>query len=187
MSVAHGGCHGRGGHGQHHCWSRRRILVVISLRSWCCREVRAGLHRTPVRSGRRLQRPHGGTVWLPEAAGPVDMDEPAHRMLVNVLAAPSQREVVWARQRTFTALTAQTVEQGRFQGGQRPYGYRVVDAGPHPNRAHAAGASAAAAGPGSGHRGARASSRRAAGGARPGRCAGCWPGRTRPRRRTCAG
>jgi site-specific DNA recombinase len=86
----------------------------------------------------RLLRPHGVTVWLPETAGPVDEDDPAHQMLMNVLAAQSQREVVRARHRTVAAMAAQTVEQGRFLGGRPPYGYRLVDAGPHPNRAHAA-------------------------------------------------
>ncbi len=85
-----------------------------------------------------LLRPYGVTVWLPEAAGPVDVDDPAHRVLMNVLAAQSQREVVRARHRTLAAMTVQTVEQGRFLGGRPPYGYRLVDAGPHPNRAHAA-------------------------------------------------
>ena len=57
---------------------------------------------------------------------------------MQVLTAQSQREVVRSRHRTLAAVTAQTVEQGRFLGGWPPYGYRLVDAGPHPNRAHAA-------------------------------------------------
>ena len=32
----------------------------------------------------------------------------------------------------------QTREQGRYLGGRPPYGYRLGDAGPHPNKAHAA-------------------------------------------------
>ena len=34
-------------------------------------------------------------------------------------------------------MRAQTRDQGRYLGGRPPYGYRLVDAGPHPNRAHA--------------------------------------------------
>ncbi len=33
---------------------------------------------------------------------------------------------------------AQTREQGRYLGGRPPYGCRLGDAGPHPNKAHAA-------------------------------------------------
>ena len=35
-------------------------------------------------------------------------------------------------------MAAQTLEQGRYLGGRPPYGYRLTDAGPHPNKAHAA-------------------------------------------------
>jgi hypothetical protein len=35
-------------------------------------------------------------------------------------------------------MAAQTREQGRYLGGRPPYGYRLADAGPHPNKAHAA-------------------------------------------------
>jgi site-specific DNA recombinase len=80
----------------------------------------------------------GVAVWLPETGGPVNLTDPDHRVLMQVLAAQSQREVVRSRHRTLAAMTAQTVDQGRFLGGRPPYGYRLVDAGPHPNRAHAA-------------------------------------------------
>lgn len=86
----------------------------------------------------RLLQRDGMVVWLPEAGGPVDLNAPTHRVLMQVLAAQSQREVVRSRHRTMAAMTAQTVEQGRFLGGRPPYGYRLVDAGPHPNQAHAA-------------------------------------------------
>ncbi|MDT0300614.1 recombinase family protein [Streptomonospora sp. DSM 45055] len=49
---------------------------------------------------------------------------------MRVLGAQSQREVL-------AAMRAQTCEQGRYLGGRPPYGYRLVDAGPHPNKAHA--------------------------------------------------
>ena len=35
-------------------------------------------------------------------------------------------------------MATQTREQGRFLGGRPPYGYQLADAGPHPNKAHAA-------------------------------------------------
>lgn len=81
---------------------------------------------------------HGVRVRLPEADGPVDPGDPTHRALVTLLGAHAKREVVRARHRTLAAMRAQTVEQGRFLGGRPPYGYRLVDAGPHPNRADAA-------------------------------------------------
>jgi site-specific DNA recombinase len=35
-------------------------------------------------------------------------------------------------------MATQTPEQGRYLGGRPPYGYRLGDAGLHPNKAHAA-------------------------------------------------
>jgi DNA invertase Pin-like site-specific DNA recombinase len=80
---------------------------------------------------------HGVEVWLPEAGGPVEFDSPLHRALVSVLGAQSQREVLRGRHRVLAAMRAQVVEQGRYLGGRPPYGYRLVDAGPHPNRTYA--------------------------------------------------
>ena len=54
------------------------------------------------------------------------------------LGIQSKREITRTRIRVRTAMAAQTREQGRYLGGRPPYGYRLADAGPHPNRAHAA-------------------------------------------------
>ena len=54
------------------------------------------------------------------------------------LGLSSKREITRTRVRVRTAMAAQTLEQGRYLGGRPPYGYRLADAGPHPNKAHAA-------------------------------------------------
>ena len=79
----------------------------------------------------------GVQVWLPEAGGPVELDSPVHQALMVLLGAQAQREVVRARQRVLAAMRVQARVQGRFLGGRPPYGYRLVDAGPHPNAVHA--------------------------------------------------
>jgi hypothetical protein len=80
---------------------------------------------------------HGVQVWLPETNGPVEHRSPTHQALIMLLGAQSQREVLRSRFRTTAAMQAQAREQGRYLGGRPPYGYRLVDAGPHPNAAHA--------------------------------------------------
>ena len=77
-------------------------------------------------------------LWLPETYGPVNFDNPRQLALLDLLGVHSQREVSRARHRTTAAMRAQAELQGRHLGGRPPYGYRLVDAGPHPNRAHAA-------------------------------------------------
>jgi DNA invertase Pin-like site-specific DNA recombinase len=75
---------------------------------------------------------HGVTVWLPEAGGPVDLDDPTHRALIMLLGHQSEREILRARMRTSNAMGMQARDQGRHLGGRPPYGYRLIDAGPHP-------------------------------------------------------
>lgn len=74
----------------------------------------------------------GVQLWLPEAHGRIDLGDPSHRALVMLLGAQSKREVLRARSRALAAMRAQTREEGRFLGGRPLYGYRLVDAGPHP-------------------------------------------------------
>ena len=78
---------------------------------------------------------HGIALWTPEAGGPVGEGED-HEQLMLALGLQSKREITRIRVRT--AMAAQIREQGRYLGGRPPYGYRLADAGPHPNKAHAA-------------------------------------------------
>ncbi|QFZ20646.1 recombinase family protein [Saccharothrix syringae] len=96
---------------------------------------RAFLDGAQVRELRAVLEEFGVQLWLPEAEGPVDFDNSAHEALLSLLAKRSLTEVLRSRHRVVTAMRMQTVEQGRYLGGRPPYGYRLVDAGPHPNRA----------------------------------------------------
>jgi site-specific DNA recombinase len=80
---------------------------------------------------------HGVQIWLPEVDGPIDFTDPVHRVPAMQLGARSRQEVLRSRYRTIAAIRAQARDQGRYLGGRPPYGYRLVDAGPHPNAAHA--------------------------------------------------
>lgn len=79
----------------------------------------------------------GVQLWLPETDGPLDLNDVTHQALMLLLGAQSRREVLRSRHRVTAAMRAQVCEQGRYLGGRPPYGYRLGDAGPHPNRAHA--------------------------------------------------
>ncbi|WP_238005914.1 recombinase family protein [Dactylosporangium sp. AC04546] len=79
----------------------------------------------------------GVQLWLPEAHGPLDLGDASHRALVMLLGAQSKREVLRARWRALQAMRGQARDEGRFLGGRPLYGYRLVDAGPHPNPMHA--------------------------------------------------
>jgi hypothetical protein len=81
---------------------------------------------------------YGIGLWMPDVGGRVDWHAEDHEQTMLALGLSSKREItrtrIWAR----TAMAAQTREQGRYLGGRPPYGYRLGDAGPYPNKAHAA-------------------------------------------------
>ena len=80
---------------------------------------------------------YGVQLWTPEV-GQVDFGVEDHEQTMLALGFQSKKEIVRTRIRVRTAMAAQTREQGRYLGGRPPYGYRLADAGPHPNKAHAA-------------------------------------------------
>jgi DNA invertase Pin-like site-specific DNA recombinase len=81
---------------------------------------------------------YGVQLWMPEAGGRVDFASEHHEQAMTVLGLSSKREVTRTSIRVRTAMAVQARDQGRYLGGRPPYGYRLGDAGPHPNKAHAA-------------------------------------------------
>jgi site-specific DNA recombinase len=77
-------------------------------------------------------------LWTPEVGGRIDFGAEDHEQTMLALGLQSKREIARTRIRVRTAMATQTREQGRYLGGRPPYGYRLADAGPHPNKAHAA-------------------------------------------------
>ncbi|MDQ3276339.1 MAG: recombinase family protein [Actinomycetota bacterium] len=76
---------------------------------------------------------HGVELWVPELGGKFDPRNPSHKMLMSVLGGMSESERQHVQARVRAAMDAQVVNEGRHQGGRAPYGYVVVDGGPHPN------------------------------------------------------
>lgn len=79
---------------------------------------------------------HGVGLWVPELGGKFEARNPSHKMLMSVLGGMSESERLQTRVRA--AMDVQVVNEGRHQGGRAPYGYVVIDAGPHPNPKKAA-------------------------------------------------
>jgi site-specific DNA recombinase len=83
---------------------------------------------------------YGVQLWMPETGGRVDYASEHDERAMTMLGLSSKREVTRTSIRVRTAMAAQTREQGRYLGGRPPYGYRLGDAGPHPNKAMLPGA-----------------------------------------------
>ncbi len=81
---------------------------------------------------------YGVALWVPEVGGPIDPDSEAHDLIMSVFGGMSKGERNRIKIRVRAAMAAQAALEGRFLGGRPPYGYRLADAGPHPNPAKAA-------------------------------------------------
>ena len=81
---------------------------------------------------------YGVELWVPEIGGPIDPDSEAHDLIMSVFGGMSKGERNRIKLRVRAAMAAQAAIEGRFLGGRPPYGYRIADAGPHPNPAKAA-------------------------------------------------
>ena len=75
---------------------------------------------------------------MPEVGGPIDPANEAHDLVMSVFGGMSKGERNRIKIRVRTAMASQARIEGRFLGGRPPYGYRIADAGPHPNPAKAA-------------------------------------------------
>ena len=71
-------------------------------------------------------------LWVPEVGGPIDPDDEAHDLIMSVFGGVSKR-----RAKPDQGEATQAQIEGRYLGGRPPYGYLLIDAGPHPNPAKA--------------------------------------------------
>jgi site-specific DNA recombinase len=81
---------------------------------------------------------YGVPLWVPEVGGPIDPDNEAHDLIMSVFGGVSKGERNRIKVRVRAAMSTQAQIEGRFLGGRPPYGYLLIDAGPHPNPAKAA-------------------------------------------------
>ncbi len=81
---------------------------------------------------------YGIPLWVPEVGGPIDPANEAHDMIMSTFGSLSKGERNRIKIRVRAAMAAQAQVEGRYLGGRPPYGYLLIDAGPHPNPAKAA-------------------------------------------------
>lgn len=81
---------------------------------------------------------YGVQLWVPEVGGAIDPGSEAHEMMMNLYGGMSKGERNRIKIRVRSAMQAQAAQGNRFLGGRPPFGYAIVDAGPHPNPGKAA-------------------------------------------------
>ncbi|MGW6194828.1 recombinase family protein [Kribbella sp. NPDC055110] len=81
---------------------------------------------------------YGVSLWIPSLGGRFDPENTVHDMAMTITGGLSKSERQHVQRRVRAAMAAQVLIDGRYQGGRPPYGYVVVDGGPHPHPRKAA-------------------------------------------------
>ena len=81
---------------------------------------------------------YGVGLWVPEVGGAIDPGSDAHDLVMSLYGGMSKGERNRIKTRVRSAMAAQAAIEGRYLGGRPPYGYRLGDAGAHPNPGKAA-------------------------------------------------
>lgn len=81
---------------------------------------------------------YGVQLWVPEVGGPIDPGSEAHDLVMTLFGGMSKGERTRIQLRTRAAMADLAQRTDRFLGGRPPFGYQLVDAGPHPNPGRAA-------------------------------------------------
>lgn len=81
---------------------------------------------------------YGVELWVPEVGGRIDPGSEAHDIVMTLFGGMSKGERTRIQLRTKASMTDLALKGDRHMGGRPPYGYRLVDAGPHPNPSKAA-------------------------------------------------
>jgi DNA invertase Pin-like site-specific DNA recombinase len=81
---------------------------------------------------------YGVELWVPEVGGKVEPLSDAHELLMGLYGGMSKGERNRIKIRVRSSMGAQAQTEGRFLGGRPPFGYKLGDAGAHPNPGKAA-------------------------------------------------
>ena len=130
---------------RHTMFNRKKVqrpqgpLTEQALRQWLVDYlvVHVEIPREDIDTAKTFEA-YGLDVWIPELGGRFDNRNASHKMLMSVSGGMSESERQHVQARVRAAMDAQVVNEGRHQGGRAPYGYTVVDGGPHPNPRKAA-------------------------------------------------
>ncbi|RSN03136.1 recombinase family protein [Nonomuraea sp. WAC 01424] len=81
---------------------------------------------------------YGVPLWVPEVGGPIDPANEAHELIMSMFGGISKGERNRIKIRVRSSMAALAQVEGRYLGGRPPYGYCLIDLGPHPNPSKAA-------------------------------------------------